>query len=71
MCTDQLLFFVTVFGWFNGTEITLDERAETYVLRGGFIKGGTVQTFLTSQSSARFMIAIEERGAGKWSYQTS
>ena len=60
-----------MFGWFNGTDITLDERFETYELQAGFVKGGAVQTFITSLSLANFQIAIEERGAGKWGYQTS
>ena len=62
--------FITVFGWIDGTDITLDEQIARYRLRAGFIKGGTVQTFVTSQSLASFGITIEERGAGKWSYQT-
>ena len=62
--------FFTVFGWFHGTDITLSERTSTYDLQAGFIKGGAVQTFVTAQGLARFEIAVEERGAGKWSYQT-
>ena len=30
-----------------------------------------MQQFVTDQSSASFRIAVEESGAGKWSYQTS
>ena len=62
--------FFTVFGWLNGRDITLEERTSTYTLPAGFIKGGAVQSFVTSQSFARFRIAIEEGNARKWSYQT-
>ena len=60
-----------MFGWFDGTDITLDERTETYELTAGFVKGGAVQTFVTAQGLAAFNIAVEERGAGKWGYRTS
>ena len=30
-----------------------------------------MQNFVTAQGLARFEIAVEERGAGKWSYQLS
>ena len=59
-----------MFGWFDGTDITLSERRETYGLQAGFIKGGAVQNFVTAQGLASFNIAVEERGAGKWSYQS-
>ena len=65
-----LLFFITVFGWFDGTDITLNEKAGTYDLTAGFIKGGVVQNFVTDKDLASFDIAVEERGAGKWGYHT-
>ena len=58
-----------MFGWFDGTNITLDEQVGNHELQAGFIKGGAVQTFIGAQSLASFLIAIEERGAGKCSYQ--
>ena len=41
------------------------ERTATYMLQAGFIKGGAVQTFVTSQSLARFEVVIEDGSAGK------
>ena len=60
-------FFITVFGWFDGTNITLDEQTAAYELQAGFIKGGAVQNFTAGNTLASFLIAIEERGAGEWS----
>ena len=62
-------YFFTVFGWIQGTNTTLNETTGTQMLQAGFLKGGAVQTFATATSLASFMIRVEERGAGKWSYQ--
>ena len=64
-------YFFTVFGWFDGTNIILNEQADTHDLTAGFVKGGAVQNFVTAQGLASFNIAVEESGAGKWGYQTS
>ena len=53
-------FFVIVFGFFNGSEITLPEQGEATVLSIGFIKGGNVQTLtaIDRRNVARFGITV-------------
>ena len=49
-----------MFGFFNGSEITLPEQGEAITLAIGFIKGGIVQqlTSIDSRNTARFSFAI-------------
>ena len=56
----SLCFFVIVFGFFNGSEITLPEQGEAIPLAIGFIKGGNVQdlTSIDRRNTARFSFAI-------------
>ena len=62
-------YFFSVFGWIRGTNTVLNESTGTQTLQAGFSKGGAVQTLVTANSLASFLIGFEERGAGKWSYQ--
>ena len=47
-----------MFGFFNGSEITLPEQSEATTLAIGFIKGGNVQplTGIDSENTANFGI---------------
>ena len=56
----ECFLFVIVFGFFNGSEITLPEQGEATTLAVGFIKGGNVQnlTSIDRRNTARFSIAI-------------
>ena len=58
-------FLFTVFGWIQGEMFFQPERTATYMLQAGFIKGGAVQTFVTSSTLARFEVVIEDGSAGK------
>ena len=51
---------LTVFGWFNGTELPLQEQDESQTLTIGFIKGGNVQNLTSSNNrdTASFQIAV-------------
>ena len=54
------LFFVIVFGFFSGSQISLPEQGEATTLAIGFIKGGNVQslTALDRRNVARFGITV-------------
>ena len=60
-------FFVTVFGFFSGSEITLPEQGRATILEIGFIKGGNVQqlTGIDRRNTARFGITVGG-SASKW-----
>ena len=49
-----------MFGFFNGSEITLPEQDEATILAIGFIKGGNVQqlTAMDPRNTARFGITV-------------
>ena len=49
-----------MFGFFNGSEITLPEQSDPITLAIGFIKGGNVQqlTSIDQRNISRFGIAI-------------
>ena len=67
------MWSLTVFGWFNGTELTLQEQqSQSHILTIGFIKGGTVQdlTAIDNNNRARFMITIIEGNASKSTHRT-
>ena len=63
----MLVFFVIVFGFFNGSEISLPEQGEATILAIGFIKGGNVQqlTGIDRRNTAHFGITITG-SASKW-----
>ena len=58
-------FLFTVFGWFDGEILNQTEQTATYQLQAGFIKGGTVQSFVNNSNFARFRVVIENGSAGK------
>ena len=63
----MLSFFVIVFGFLNGSEISLPEQGEPTILEIGFIKGGNVQslTGIDRRNTARFCITVAG-SASKW-----
>ncbi len=68
-CNYCCLFFVDlVFGFFNGSEITLSERGDFAILSIGFIKGGNVQqlTGLDTRNTARFGVTAVSGNGSKW-----
>ena len=63
----MLSFFVIVFGFLSGSEISLPEQGEATILAIGFIKGGNVQslTGIDRRNTAHFAITLITGSASK------
>ena len=51
---------LTVFGWFNGSVVSTEERGDVTILEVGFIKGALFEEFLQQdrRGELRFIIGV-------------
>ncbi len=51
-----------VFGWLDGSDISIEEPGDLYVLEAGFIKGALFEEFLQQDArrQLRFTITVRE-----------
>ena len=51
---------LTVFGWFNGSEVSTEERGDVTILEVGFIKGALFEEFLQQdrRGELHFVISV-------------
>ncbi len=61
------LSIMAVFGWLDGSDVSIEERADVTMLEAGFIKGAPFEEFLQQDArrQLRFTITVTEGTAGK------